>query len=205
MNKVITNSIQSTLRLESEALQELLRDYNEQTVEEVVNLIINCKGKIVISGCGTSGQAARKIGHTLCCIECPAVFLTPSDAVHGGLGAVQEDDVVILLSKGGETREINSLLEPVHRKRAIVIGVTENEHSELAQKSDIFLKVKVSKESDDFDMLATSSTLAVIALFDAIAIAITRIRGYTKEQFAIIHPGGAVGKKLTRKRLYEEE
>jgi len=91
------------------------------------------------------------------------------------------------------------MLQSLHQKQVTIIGVTENSTSELAKESDIFLKVQVSREPDDFNMLATSSTLSVIALFDAAAIAITRVRGYTKEQFAVIHPGGAVGIKLTGK------
>lgn len=204
MNEIIQNSIKNTLLLEIEALKEILENCDKEKIEEVVLKLANCKGKIITSGCGTSAQAAKKIAHTLCCIDCPAIMMIPSDAVHGGLGVVEEGDIVILFSKGGETKEINSLLAPVRQKKGKIIAVTENEQSELAQKSDIFLKVKISRESDDFNMLATSSILAIIALFDAIAVAITRIKGYSREQFAIRHPGGAVGKKLTGKSLYDE-
>lgn len=200
----ISYSIRNTLRMESDAIQEILANLNEPVIEKTIDAIVGCKGKIITSGCGTSGVAARKVAHTLSCIECPSLFLEPADAVHGGLGVVQEGDLVILFSKGGETKEISNLIAPSQIKKAFVIGVTENEKSSLATQSDLFLQVKVSQEPDDFNMLATSSIIATIAIFDAICIAITQLRGFTKEQFSIIHPGGAVGKRLTGKTLYEE-
>ncbi len=199
MNNIIEKSITDTLTMESEALLEIRDGIDWETLENVVDVLMNCTGKIILSGCGTSGEAAKKIAHTLCCIECPALFLSPSAALHGALGVTRKGDVVILFSKGGQTQEINNMLQSLHQKQVTIIGVTENSTSELAKESDIFLKVQVSREPDDFNMLATSSTLSVIALFDAAAIAITRVRGYTKEQFAVIHPGGAVGIKLTGK------
>jgi D-arabinose 5-phosphate isomerase GutQ len=194
--EAIRRSVLDTLQRESEAILELRSNIDYGSVECAINAIAGCRGTVFLSGCGTSGEAARKIAHTLSCIECPAVFLSPSDAVHGGLGAVREGDIVILLSKGGRTREIDELLGPSQAKCASVIGVCEDEGSSLAKGSDIFIKAKVSREADDFNLLATSSTIAVIALFDAIAIAIMRTRGYSKERFAVIHPGGAVGEKL---------
>lgn len=198
MQKKILESVKNTLTLESEALLEVRDSYDEAALERVLEAIVNCPGKVVVAGCGTSGTAAKKIAHTLCCICCPAIQLVPSEAAHGGLGVIREGDIVILLSKGGHTQEINSLIAPAHEKKAMVVGVGENEASQLAQQSDCFLKVKISREPDDFDMLATSSTLSVIALFDAIAIAIVRTRGYTREQFAVIHPGGDVGERLAK-------
>jgi D-arabinose 5-phosphate isomerase GutQ len=192
----IRESVLDTLKMESDAILELRSAYDEDSLERVVAAITGCAGTTFISGCGTSGEAAKKIAHTLSCIECPSMFLSPSDALHGGLGAVRAGDIAILISKGGKSREINEIIAPSRAKKALIIGVSETEDSVLAKGSDIFLKVRVSREPDDFDMLATSSTLAVIALFDAIAIAIMRTRGYTKERFAMIHPGGAVGQRL---------
>lgn len=123
-------------------------------------------------------------------------FITPSDAVHGGLGVVQKKDVVILFSKGGKTEELNGVVRGCKAKKAILITVTENPHSSIAMDSDIILKVKVSKEPDDFNMLATSSVIASTAVFDAICITIARVKGYKKEEFAMIHPGGEVGDRL---------
>jgi D-arabinose 5-phosphate isomerase GutQ len=140
--------------------------------------------------------AARKIAHSLCCVERPAAFLSPGDAVHGGLGLVQPGDVVIAISKGGNTREILNLLEAVRAKQAFLVAVTENPGSALARLSDLLLKVRVEREPDTFNMLATASTMAVLAVFDAVCIALMERTGYTREQFAVIHPGGAVGDRL---------
>jgi len=194
--EAIHRSVLDTLQRESEAILELRSGIDWHGVERAIGVIAGCRGTVFLSGCGTSGEAARKIAHTLSCIECPAVFLSPSEAAHGGMGAVREGDIVALISKGGRTREIDELIEPSRAKRASIIGVCEDENSSLAKGCDIFIKARISREADDFNLLATSSTIAVIALFDAIAIAIMRTRGYSKERFAVIHPGGAVGEKL---------
>lgn len=161
-----------------------------------VKTIAVCRGRIVTAGVGTSGAAAKKIAHSLSCIERPSFFLDPGDAVHGALGSVQEGDVAVLISKGGGTGEILNLISALQTKKVTIIGVTEMSDSPLAKNSDILLKVKVEKEADVLNMLATTSTMAVIVLFDAICIALMEETGYTREQFAVIHPDGAVGKRL---------
>ncbi len=161
-----------------------------------VEVLAGCRGRILTAGCGTSAAAAKKIAHSLCCIERPAAFLAPGDAVHGGLGLVQPEDVVIAVSKGGNTREITSLLPAIQSKGAFLIGVTERSDSVLGRASQLLMRVSVEREPDPFNMLATASTLAVIALFDAVCIALMQATGYTREQFAVIHPGGAVGDRL---------
>ena len=161
-----------------------------------VAALADCRGRILTTGCGTSAAAAKKIAHSLCCIERPAAFLSPSDAVHGGLGLVQPGDVVIAISKGGGTRELLNLVPACKTKLAFLIAVTENPDSPLARVADLLLRVKVEREPDPFNMLATASTLAVIAVFDAVCIALMHVTGYTREQFAVIHPGGAVGARL---------
>lgn len=206
MNKDRKDSIDYVLKAESDSILEVLNNYDEQVLDSVVDAIMNCKGKIIISGCGTSGEAAKKIAHTLSCVECPSVFLSPSDAVHGGLGLVQKEDIVILLSKGGETMELTSMIPAIKQKKSLLIGITENENSSLAGESDIFFKLKISKEADNyFNLLATSSIVALIAVFDAVIITIMKEKGFSKEDFSLIHPGGAVGKKLTGKILYFDE
>jgi KpsF/GutQ family protein len=161
-----------------------------------VEVIGYCKGRIITSGVGTSAAAAKKIAHSLSCIERAAFFLSPVDAVHGALGAAQTGDVAILISKGGGTGEIVNLFPALKTKGVFIIGVTENENSTLARESDLFLQVKVEREADPFNMLATTSTMAVTAVFDAVCIVLIDYTGYTKEQFAVIHPGGAVGERL---------
>ena len=177
-------------------IERLKESINKNAVADAVKTIAGCKGRIIVSGAGTSGAAAKKIAHSLSCIECPAFFLSPADAVHGALGSVQQGDVVILISKGGGTAEIVNMLPSIKKKQAVIIGVTEKPESYLGQSSDICLKVKINREADEFNMLATTSTMAVIAVFDAVCIALMEYTSYTREQFLVIHPGGAVGEKL---------
>ncbi len=181
---------------EAAALQQLPRVVASSALARCVEVLAGCRGRILTAGVGTSAAAARKIAHSLCCIERPAAFLSPGDAVHGGLGAVQPEDVVIAISKGGNTREVVNLIPAIQAKRAFLIGVSENPDSALARASDLYLRVAVRREPDRFNLLATASTLAVIAVFDAVCIALMAATGYTREQFAVIHPGGAVGRRL---------
>jgi KpsF/GutQ family protein len=171
-------------------------------ITRIVDIIANCKknnGRVITAGVGTSAAAAKKIAHTFSCIEIPSFFLSPGDSVHGALGSVQKGDVVIAVSKGGGTREVLNMLPAVKSKKAVLIGVTENMDSELAKTSDIVLKIEVEREPDPFNMLATASTMVIIAVFDAISIVLMETTGYKKEQFALIHPGGAVGERLAKK------
>ena len=145
-------------------------------------------------------MAARKIVHSLNVIDIPALFLNPSDAVHGGLGAVQKQDTVIFISKGGSTSELTVFLENIHEKGCCIITVSENPESVLAKECDIFLKVAIEREPDRFNMLATASTMAVIAVFDAVCIALMELKDLSREEFALNHPGGAVGERLTHNK-----
>jgi KpsF/GutQ family protein len=181
---------------EAASLRGLATLVDPAAFSRCVAVLANCRGKILAAGVGTSGAAAKKIAHSLCCVERPALFLSPGDGVHGGLGAVRRDDVVILISKGGNTPEVVNLVPAIQAKRAFLIGVTENPDSVLARESNLFLRVRVEREPDPFNMLATASTMAVIAVFDAVCIALMTVTGYTRAQFAIIHPGGAVGDRL---------
>lgn len=184
----------------SKALKDLIHNIDDDSFLKCVKVIAACKGRIITSGSGTSGAAAKKISHSLSCIERPSFFLSPSDALHGALGSVQRNDIAILISKGGRTTEVTKMIPTLKRKKAFIIGVTENDKSTIAAKSDLLLKIKVAKEADDFNMLATTSTMAVIAVFDAVCICLMEYMGYSKEKFAVIHPGGAVGKRLLKEK-----
>ena len=184
------------IRMEADTLQALPDTLDAQALGRIIHALAGCRGKIILSGCGTSAMAARKIAHSLCCVERPALFLTPSDAVHGALGVLQKDDILILISKGGNTAELTCMIPACKIKGGLLIGVSENAESAIAHQSDIFLNIKVSAEPCRFNMLATASTLAVISVFDAICITLMKLTGYTKEQFAVIHPAGAVGERL---------
>lgn len=196
----ILSEINRCLTMEAESIARLTQELDPDTVLAVAKALMNCKGKVILSGCGTSAMAARKIAHSLSCIEIPALFLSPADAVHGALGVLQQEDILILISKGGNTQELVNLIPACETKGALLIGVSENPASVIARQADLYLKVKVAQEPCRFNMLATASTLAVIATFDAICIALMQMTGYTREQFAVIHPGGAVGERLLNKR-----
>ena len=156
--------------------------------------------KVILAGCGTAGQAAKRIAHTLCVVEIPAFFLSPADSVHGGLCALQEGDVLILISKSGNTQEIMNYVPAAKKKGLTVIGVTENENSKLGQAADIVLKVKIEREPDEWGIVSSASTLCFISAFDAIAFVVMEESGYTKEEFYLIHTGGGVG-DILRKEL----
>lgn len=198
--ELILEELTRSLQIEAVSVHSLLETLDFDVMSSIVQLIGKCTGKIILSGCGTSAMAARKISHSLNCIERPSSFLSPADAAHGGLGVLQKQDILILISKGGNTGELMPLIRACRLKQATLIGVSENEESAIAEQADCFLKVKVEREPCRFNMLATASTLAVISAFDSICIALMQYTGYTREQFAVIHPGGAVGDRLTGKK-----
>jgi len=197
-NEKYWSGIVNTWTIEAQSIANLIESMSREAVLETVKLIGDCKGKIIVAGCGTSAAAARKIAHSLCCVERPACYMNPADAVHGGLGLLRKEDIFILISKGGNTVEILNMIPACRTKGAKLIGVTENPDSVLGREADILLKVKVEKEPCPFNMLATASTMAVIAVFDAICIALMHYTGYTRDQFSVIHPGGAVGSRLLK-------
>lgn len=181
---------------EAHEISRLVECVDREAFLSSVELIARRKGRIFTAGVGTSSAVARKIAHTLSCVEQPAFFLSPADAVHGALGSVQPGDVGVLVSKGGDTGEIAALLPALASKGIPIIAVTERPGSRLGRAARVVLRVEVEQEADEFSMLATASSIAVIALFDAISVALMRRTGFTKAQFALIHPGGAVGQRL---------
>lgn len=192
----ILSEVRRCITIEAESVARLADELDDDAVLAVAKAFRDCKGKVILSGCGTSAMTAKKVAHSLCCIEIPALFLTPSDAVHGALGVLQKEDILVLISKGGNTGELVNLIPACRTKGALLIGVSENPDSKIAVNADIYLRVRVEKEPCRFNMLATASTLAVISVFDSICIALMQMTNYTREQFAVIHPGGAVGDRL---------
>lgn len=202
---MITDSCINTFQAEGKEILKLADTVDLDVLEKAVQILLACEGRVLTSGCGTSSIAARKINHILNCIGTPSVFMAPSDALHGALGGIGEGDVAILVSKGGTTQELVKMMESLKIEKAYLIVVSENEDSPMAQMSDLFIKVKVEREPDEYNILATASTLAVISVFDTICVAITRVRGFNKDEFHVVHPGGAVGERLTGKVLFKGE
>ncbi len=189
--------------IESQAIADTLAAMDFTAFAEAVAVLSRCS-RIATSGCGHSGIACRHFAHSLCCIERPARFIAPSEAVHGGMGFVQAGDAVVLASRGGKTAELLPILAIARAKRAVVISVTEHADSPLGRESDIVLPMKVVRESDKYDSQSTASFVALTAVFDALQVALIEETGYVNEQFALIHPGGAVGERLNGPRLVDQ-
>lgn len=191
---IMQNAMES-LRIESSAISDIIEYLDVDCFYKVVKVLSNCP-KIITCASGSSGIAAKKFSHSLCCIERNAQFLSPAEAVHGGLGCIKKGDAVVMVSRGGKTVELLPIIDVCNKKEAILIGITENLSSPLAEKSQIVISMKIERESDPLNIMATSSFVATIAIFDAMLAGIMVNTGYQLEQFALIHPGGAVGNKL---------
>lgn len=184
------------IEIESTAISNLLNSINGKFVE-VVRIIKECKGRVVLTGMGKSGLIARKIVATLNSTGTAAIYLHPTDALHGDLGMVRGDDVVILLSKSGSTEELINLLPLFKRLKVPLISITADSKSKLSRDSDISLVMNIKEEACPFDLAPTSSTTAMLVLGDAIAVCLLEMRGFTAEDFALLHPGGSLGKRLS--------
>lgn len=183
------------IRIEAQAVEELVQKIGA-AFDEAVNLIYNCSGRVIVTGMGKSGIIGRKIVATMNSTGTPAISLHPSDAVHGDLGMVRQEDVVICISKSGDTEEIRQLLPMFRRIGVKIISMVGNEESHLGKNSDIVLDISVKEEACPLDLAPTASTTATLVMGDALAIALLHKRNFTKEDFAVFHPGGNLGKRL---------
>jgi len=186
------------VRIEAEAVSSLESKINE-SFHKAVELILGCKGRVIITGMGKSGLVARKIVATMNSTGTAAIFLHPSDAVHGDLGMVRKEDVVICISKSGDTEEISDILPLLRRLGVKVISMVGSLNSHLGKISDLVLDVSVKEEACPHDLAPTASTTATLVMGDALAIALLEKRNFTKEDFAMFHPGGNLGKQLLLK------
>lgn len=184
----------------SRELAALKENVDQQVWLQVLDMLAGCRGKIAVTGVGTSGIAARKVAHMLACVEQPAIYLNATDAAHGDLGFLGTQDIIILISRGGNSDELTRLLPTLQRKQVKIISVTENEQSAIAQVSTLVLKTHVKQEIDPLNMLATTSIVLVLALFDAICACLMARSGFTKETLLAVHPGGDVGIELRKQQ-----
>lgn len=183
------------VQIEADAVSALVSRIDE-AFEAAVDILFKARGRVVITGMGKSGIIARKIAATMNSTGTPAIFLHPSDAYHGDLGMVLKDDVVICISKSGDTSEIRQLL-PVFRRLGVpIITMVGKRGSELAADSNVVLDISVKEEACPHDLAPTSSTTAALVMGDALAITLLQMRNFTREDFAMFHPGGNLGKKL---------
>ena len=185
--------------LETEAAAVLaLVDRLDERFAQAVVLVRDCKGRVIVTGMGKSGIICRKIAATLASTGTPAFFLHPAEAVHGDLGVIQPDDVVIAMSYSGETEELTRVLETLKRIGAPLIAITGDLKSTLAQAANVALDCRVSEEACPMNLVPTASTTAALAMGDALAMAVLVEKGFKPEDFANLHPGGKLGKKLMR-------
>ena len=166
--------------------------------DRAIELLLHCRGRVIVTGMGKSGIICRKIAATLTSTGTPALFLHPAEAVHGDLGVIQGDDVVLALSNSGETAEILQLLETIRRLGARLIAITGGPESTLAQAADVALDCSVTEEACPLNLVPTASTTAALAIGDALAVTLGAETGFKQEDFANLHPGGKLGKRLMR-------
>jgi arabinose-5-phosphate isomerase len=195
-NKInITDSAINTLRLEAEAVSNLIEFINGE-FEKIVRLILASKGRVVFTGIGKSANIANKLVATFNSTGTPALFMHAADAIHGDLGNVQKDDIVLCISKSGNSPEIKVLVPLVKNLGNKIIGMTGNLDGFLARNSDFILNTTVEKEACPNNLAPTTSTTAQLAMGDAVAISLMECRGFSERDFARFHPGGALGKRL---------
>ncbi|MFG0721777.1 KpsF/GutQ family sugar-phosphate isomerase [Pseudomonas sp. GLN_6] len=194
----LIQSAQRTIRLEIEAIQDLLQRINGDFVR-ACQLILSSKGRVVVVGMGKSGHVGNKIAATLASTGTTAFFVHPAEASHGDMGMITRDDVVLALSNSGSTAEIVTLLPLIKRLGITLISMTGNPDSPLAKAAEVNLDARVAQEACPLNLAPTSSTTASLVLGDALAIALLEARGFTAEDFAFSHPGGALGRRLLLK------
>lgn len=185
----------NTLTLEANSILEL-RNYVDESFEEIVNLLHSMKGRLVVSGIGKSAIIGQKIVATLNSTGTPAIFMHAADAIHGDLGMIQQDDVILVISKSGESPEVKVLVTLIKNLGNTLIGMVGNIASMLAKTSDYVLNTTVSLEACPNNLAPTSSTTAQLAMGDALAVCLMELKGFSSDDFAKFHPGGTLGKKL---------
>jgi D-arabinose 5-phosphate isomerase GutQ len=180
-----------------------LADQLDERLVRVVDLLLRCRGHVLVTGAGTSQAIARRFAHLLSCSGNPALPFDASDGLHGGAGAITPDDVLFVISKGGQSAEINQLARIARQRGATIIAQTEAPESPLGLMSDVVLPVKAGAEVDPYGMIATGSSLVNGAAGDVLCVLLLELRGYSLADFGQTHPGGAVGQKLAQaeKRL----
>lgn len=185
------------LHHEAKAIEKTISRLCEDDVERAVELLVTCKGKVVLSGVGKSGVIANKIASTMTSTGTAAIYVHPSDAIHGSLGIISKGDVFIALSNSGETDELITLLPALKRREVVIISIVGNLNSTLAHQATVVLDASVDEESCPLNLAPTTSTTVALAIGDAIAMTLMQAKGLTAEAFAENHPAGRLGKRLT--------
>lgn len=191
----VLQCLRKTMLAEASAIHDVADNIAESTAD-AVTILYECSGRVIVTGMGKMSAIARKCAATFCSTGTPAIFLHPSEAQHGDLGIVSENDVLLALSNSGETDEVNSLIPFMKRQNVPVIAITGSATSQLGQRADVVFPIPVENEADPISLAPTCSTTVCLAACDALAVALMKLRGFTSEQFAIYHPSGSLGRKL---------
>ncbi len=196
-NKTYVLQVIKLLKLEADAITKAADRLQPEQVEQAVELLANCQGKVILTGVGKSGIVARKIAATLTSTGTLAVYLHPGDALHGDLGIVTAVDVAMVLSNSGETNELVAMLPYLRVRQVPIIALVGNLRSTLARNADVVIDAAVDKEACPFNLAPTTSTTVALSIGDALAITLMQVKGLTPEDFALNHPAGRLGKRLT--------
>ncbi|MBC8467586.1 MAG: KpsF/GutQ family sugar-phosphate isomerase [Candidatus Marinimicrobia bacterium] len=183
------------IEIEAEAVS-LMGNRIDAKFESAVQSILQCSGRLIVSGMGKSGLISQKIASTMASTGTPSHFVHPAEATHGDLGMITKEDIVLIVSNSGETMELIQILPTLRKKGITIIGMIGRQNSTLSKRSDIYLDTSVEKEACTLDLAPTASTTATLAMGDALAVSLLEIRGFNKEDFAELHPGGRLGKRL---------
>ena len=199
MKKESLDAAKAAFVTESECIQEMAEYFDEAAYSEAAELLKNAE-RIGAAGCGHSGILCQHFAHLMCCIEQPAKFISPAEAVHGGTGYLQKGDVCLFASRGGRTAELLPIMEICKRKGVSIIAVTENADSPIAKGADVVLHQHVNRETDRYNCQGTTSSTSLAVIFHVLQTILIEETGFTNEQFALIHPGGAVGERLNNNK-----
>ncbi len=197
MKKEALIQAKKAYEIEYECIKEMLNYFDEEAFSNAVELLKNAT-RIGAAGCGHSGIICQHFAHLMCCIERPAKFISPAEAVHGGTGYLQKGDVMVFASRGGKTKELLPIFDICKAKGVKVITITENTESPLTDGADVVLKQYVNRETDKYNSQGTTSSTSLSVIFHALQTALIEETDYKNEQFALIHPGGAVGERLNK-------
>ena len=198
MKKEALDAAKAAFVTESECIKEMAEYFDEAAYSEAAELLKNAE-RIGATGCGHSGILCQHFAHLMCCIEQPAKFISPAEAVHGGTGYLQNGDVCLFASRGGRTAELLPIMEICKRKGVSIIAVTENADSPIAKGADVVLHQHVNRETDRYNCQGTTSSTSLAVIFHVLQTILIEETGFKNEQFALIHPGGAVGERLNNK------
>ncbi len=188
----------NVMKIESDTVKTLSDRVDDKFVEAVMKLF-SCKGRVIVIGIGKSGHIGQKVSSTMASTGTPSYFIHPGEAIHGDLGMITKEDIVLMISNSGETIELLQILPSIRQKNIPIIAITGRKKSILSKESDIFLDASVEKEACTLNLAPTASTAAALAIGDALAIALLEYRGFKSDDFAKNHPGGTLGKRLVLK------